>query len=93
MTFDQTIFIVADHGLAIIYFLESQVVSRLLEANKKVVLLTQDALVEQVRERFKQPGFIVEGLRYDQCDRYARSYKARRQWWLNFLRRVEHPIR
>ena len=88
MTFDQTIFIVADHGLAIIYFLESQVVSRLLEANKKVVLLTQDALVEQVRERFKQPGFIVEGLRYDQCDRYARSYKARRQWWLNFLRRV-----
>ncbi len=84
----QTIFIVADHGLAIIYFLQSQIVSRLIEAGKRVVLLTQDVLVDQLQEKFGQPTLIVEGLRYHRCDQYARSYQFRQQWWLNFLRRV-----
>ncbi len=88
MEFKNTIFIVADHGLAIIYFLQSRVVSSLIQNGSRVVLLTQDALVEQVRARFGQPGLIVEGLRYDQCDAYARTYKSRTQWWLQFLRRV-----
>ncbi len=88
MTADQTIFIIADHGLAIIYFLQSNVVTRLIKGGIKVVLLTQDALIDRVCERFGQPGLVVEGLRYDQCDQYAQSYQPRRQWWLNFLRRV-----
>ncbi len=88
MTTDKTIFIIADHGLSIIYFLQSQVVSRLLEAGKMVVLFTQDALIDHVRERFGQPGLIIEGLRYDQCDQYAKEYQSMQQWWLNFLRRV-----
>jgi len=88
MTNKQTVFIIADHGLAIIYFLQSKVVSRLIEAGKRVVLLTQDALIEQVRRRFGQEGLIVEGLRYDLCDQYSQSYYPRWQWWQNFLRRV-----
>ncbi|MDD3948848.1 MAG: hypothetical protein PHT43_05235 [Anaerolineaceae bacterium] len=88
MPFKNTIFVVADHGLAIIYFLQSQVISSLIQNGSRVVLLTQDALVEQVRDRFGQQGLIVEGLRYDRCDEYARTYKSRTQWWLQFLRRV-----
>ncbi len=88
MLFNNTIFVVADHGLAIIYFLQNQVISRLIQNGSRVVLLTQDALVEQVRTHFGQQGLIVEGLRYDQCDEYAQCYKSRMQWWLQFLRRV-----
>lgn len=88
MQFKNTIFVIADHGLAIIYFLQSQLVSRLIENGSRVVLFTQSELVEQVQARFGQPGLIVEQLRYNECDQYARSFHARRQWWTQFLRRV-----
>ena len=38
-----TLFVSADHGLALVYFLQSDVVPTLLEAGHKVVLLTDDA--------------------------------------------------
>ena len=88
MQHNNTIFIVADHGLAIIYFLQSQVITNLIQNGSRVVLLTQDALVEYVQTRFGQQGLVIEGLRYNQCDEYARTYKSRTQWWLQFLRRV-----
>ncbi|MFN3492806.1 MAG: hypothetical protein ACK40V_11370 [Anaerolineales bacterium] len=50
------IFISADHGMAIIYFLQSDVVPALLEAGVEVVLLTDDALASQLASRFPQPG-------------------------------------
>ena len=84
----KTIFIIADHGLAIIYFLQSRVVSRLIEQGVRVVLLTQDELVDQIRVRFSQPGLIVEGSRYDKCEQFSKNYLGSIQWWLNFLRRV-----
>ncbi len=43
------IFISADHGLAVVYFLQSDLLSTLLDAGVEVVLLTDDALVERVR--------------------------------------------
>ena len=57
------IFISADHGLAVIYFLQSDVVPTLLAAGIEVIVLTDDALIEQVHARFGQPGMMVEGLR------------------------------
>lgn len=69
----KTIFIIADHGLAIIYFLQSRVVSRLIEQGVRVVLLTQDELVDQIRVRFSQPGLIVEGSRYDRCEQFSKN--------------------
>ena len=39
----KTIFISADHGLAIVYFLQSEVVPTLIEAGVQVVLLTDEA--------------------------------------------------
>lgn len=84
----KTVFISADHGLAIVYFLQSDVVSTLLEANVRVVLLTDVNLAEKITERFGQDGLIVEGLRIDQAREYEQRYKPSLQWWLAFLRRT-----
>jgi hypothetical protein len=55
------VFISADHGLAIVYFLQSDVVPTLLANGVQVVVLTDDGLKEQISRRFAQPGLIVEG--------------------------------
>jgi CDP-glycerol glycerophosphotransferase (TagB/SpsB family) len=82
------IFICADHGLAIIYFLQSEVVSTLVEAGVEVVVLTDDALMVKVEERFGQAGLTVEGLRLAAARKYEQLYKPSIQWWLHFLRRA-----
>jgi len=84
----KTIFISADHGLAIIYFLQSDVVKTLLAKGIRVVLLTDDGLIEQIQQRFGQPGLIIEGLRYPACQRYATTVQPTLQYWINFIRRV-----
>jgi hypothetical protein len=82
------IFISADHGLAIVYFLQSDVVPTLLEAGAEVVILTDDGLKEQIENRFGRPGVMVEGLRMKQARHYSDTVDPSAQWWLNFLRRV-----
>ncbi len=82
------ILISADHGLAIIYFLQSDLVPTLLKAGHEVVILTDDGLKEQIARRFGQPGLSVEGLRLGQAKQYYQTVDPTRQWWLNFLRRV-----
>ena len=82
------VFISADHGLAIVYFLQSDVVKTMLEAGVEVVLLTDDGLKEQIEARFGQPGLIVEGLRLNEAKKYYQTYRPTAQWWLHFLRRV-----
>jgi len=82
------IFISADHGLAIIYFLQSDVVSTLLDAGIEVVVLTDDALLEKVEGRFGRSGLVVEGLRLGQVRRYEEQVSPSIQWWLHFLRRA-----
>jgi hypothetical protein len=82
------VFISADHGLAIVYFIQSDVVSTLLEAGIEVILLTDDALKSQIQNRFGQPGLTVEGLRLDQTNAYAKRVDPELQWWLQTLRRV-----
>ena len=57
------VFISADHGLAVVYFLQTDVVPTLLEAGIEVVLLTDDGLKDRIIERFGRPGLTVEGLR------------------------------
>jgi hypothetical protein len=82
------VFISADHGLAIVYFLQSDVVPTILDAGAEVVLLTDDGLKEQIVKKFGKPGLIVEGLRFLEARKYANSVSPSTQWWLNFLRRV-----
>jgi hypothetical protein len=81
-------FIVADHGLAVFYFLQSDIVTYLLEAGVNVVVLTEDATTHLVAEKFGRPGLSVEGLRLDQVRKYTRTVSPGVQWWLDFLRRA-----
>ncbi len=80
-------FIIADHGLSLVYFLQTKVYDVLQGHGIEVVLFTDDVLVERVRERFQLPELIVEGMRLDQVRAYAKKSRAV-QWWLGFLRRV-----
>ncbi len=80
------IFISADHGLAIVYFLQSDVLQTLLSAGIEVVLLSDDALIEQINQRFGQPGLIVEGLRLDKARDYFEHTAYHTQYWVHFLR-------
>jgi hypothetical protein len=82
------VFISADHGLAIVYFLQSDVVSTLIDAGLEVVLLTDEGLKEKISERFGRPGLIVEDLNFKQAKAYRNNYRSSAQWWVAFLRRV-----
>jgi hypothetical protein len=52
------------------------------------VVLTDDGLLDQIKERFGAPNLIFEGLRYKTCQKYATSVKPSLQYWSNFVRRV-----
>ncbi len=80
------IFISADHGLALIYFLQSDVITTLLAGGVEVVLLIEDSARPAIVQRFRQPGLLFEGLRLDQCQRYYRTVHPARQRWLYLLR-------
>ncbi|RPJ45661.1 MAG: hypothetical protein EHM21_09225, partial [Chloroflexi bacterium] len=83
---EKCVFISADHGLAVVYFLQSDVVSTLLANGVKVVVLTDDGLKEQITRRFGQPGLFVEGLRFKQARQYFETHAHSVQHWLHFLR-------
>lgn len=81
------VFISADHGLSIVYFLQSDVVPTLIAEGVEVILLTDDALRDKINERFGSDGLTVESLHIPEL----RAYQERArdvQWWLAFLRRV-----
>jgi hypothetical protein len=82
------VFISADHGLAVVYFLQSDVVPALLRAGVEVVVLTDETLLEKIRQRFGQPGLIFESLRLKECQEYFQQEAHANQWWLDFLRRA-----
>ena len=86
MSENKTIFISADHGLSVVYFLQTGVLPTLLEAGVRVVLLTDDGLKEQIQARFAQPGLVVEGLRFQECRRYFEGISHSLQYWIHFLR-------
>jgi len=82
------IFISADHGMAIIYFLQSDVVSTLLSAGVEVIVLTDDETKEKISQRFTRHGLTFEGLRLKQTNEYAKKISPRLQSLLIYLRRV-----
>lgn len=87
------IFVSADHGLAIVYFLQTELISVLLDAGVEVVVLTDDGLVEELNLRFGKPGLVIEGLRLKQVRAYLQNYHNTEQWWLDFYRRAGASLR
>jgi len=82
------VFISADHGLAIVYFLQSDIVPTLIESDVEVFLLTDDAIRDQIEQRFGRPGLVIEGLHLNQAHTYFQEVDNSAQWWLDFLRRA-----
>jgi hypothetical protein len=82
------VFICADHGLAVFYFLKSDIVRTLLQAGVEVIVLTEDNTRQAVEEQFGQPGLTIEGLRLDKIQAYLRTVSPQTQYWLDFLRRA-----
>ncbi len=82
------IFISADHGMAVIYFLQSDLVPALLAAGVEVVVLTDDFLAEKLSQRNTQPGLTFESLRIKEANHYNNIVQPRWQWLLAYLRRI-----
>lgn len=82
----KTIMISADHGLAIVYFLQTDVVKTLLEKGFRVVILTDDGVTEKMRERFQSSNLFFEGLRLKDAKIYFETVDHNQQYWIHFLR-------
>jgi hypothetical protein len=82
------IFIIADHGLALIYFLQSDVILTLLKAGLEIVFFTDDGALPAIEARFKQPGLLFEGLRLTECESYFQTVNPFIQRSLQMLRWV-----
>jgi hypothetical protein len=82
------VFICADHGLAVFYFLQSNIVQTLLDGGVEVVVLTEDHTTEQIRTWFGSPGLTVEGMRLDKIQAYQKKTSQTTQFWVDFLRRA-----
>jgi hypothetical protein len=80
------IFVIADHGLALIYFLQSDVVPTLLKTGVEIIFFTDDESLPAIEERFRAPGLIFEGMRLDKCQEYYRTVSPVLQRWLDLLR-------
>jgi hypothetical protein len=74
--------------LAIVYFLQSEVVQTLLDAGHHVVILSDDGLKDSLQARFGRADLEIEGLRLKEANAYYANQAPETQWWLNFFRRV-----
>ncbi|MCJ7717701.1 MAG: hypothetical protein MUO54_14440 [Anaerolineales bacterium] len=85
---NKRIFIVANHGLSIVYFLQSELVSILVESGAEVVILTDGQVKSKIQKMFNQPNVTVESLRLEKVKDYWRNISPTFQYWLDFLRRA-----
>ena len=69
----QRIFVAADHGLALTYFLQSDVISIILNAGVDAIMLVEDEALPATEARFRHAGLIFEGMRLSKCQEYFRS--------------------
>lgn len=88
MSHPERIFVIADHGLALIYFLQSDVLPVLLEAGVEIVLFTDDEALPAIEKRFSRPGLFFEGIRQKECESYFQTVKPFTQRALQMLRWV-----
>jgi hypothetical protein len=82
------IFIIADHGLALIYFLQSDVISTLLKDGVEIVFFTDDESRLAMESRFHRAGLIFEGIRTKECEQYFQTVEPFLQRCLQMLRWV-----
>src|SRR5215216_2310804 len=74
--------------MAIIYFLQSDVIRTLLESGVELLVLTDDETKDRIAQRFSRPGLTIQGLRLQEANKYASTFRPRLQWLIAYLRRV-----
>jgi hypothetical protein len=83
----KTIVIVIDNGLALAYFLYTDLAKKLLDKNVRLVFLVQDELLPKLRQDYEgTPNLVFESLREDQLARYQKTYRPRLQELLEYIR-------
>jgi hypothetical protein len=82
------IFLVANHGLAVVYFLQSDLVSVLIESGMEVIVLTDDNVKAKLMEMVDHPAVTVESMKLGEVDKYWSTKYPSIQYWLDFLRRA-----
>ena len=83
-----SIFIIADHGLALIYFLQSELVPTMLKAGVEIIFFSDDESLPAIEARFRQPGLLFEGFRTKECEHYFQTVDPFIQRCLQMLRWV-----
>jgi hypothetical protein len=84
----KTIFIVMDHGLALAYFLQTELTNKLLEKDVRIVFLVQDAVLPMIKNNIAHPNVVVESMRDKQAARYMGRYHAGAQELFDYVRRT-----
>ena len=83
----KTIFIVLDHGLALAYFLQTDLTRMLLERKDlRIVFLVQDAFLPMVKNEFSHLDVIFEPMREAQVLQYTQHHMAGTQELVDYLR-------
>lgn len=85
---NKRIFIEANHGLAVVYFIQSDVLSILTESGIDVVILADEKVKLKIQKLIAHPSVTVESLRLDEVDKYWKMKFPSIQYWIDFLRRA-----
>ena len=84
----KTIFIVLDHGLAMAYFFETELVRLLLNQNIRLVIILPEQMLSCVKKEYMHPGVIFESLRDTKIQDYVTNHMPRVQSTINYIRRA-----
>ncbi len=82
------VFLVANHGLSIVYFLQSELVSILVDSGVEVVIFTDGQVKSKIQKMINLPNVTIESLRLDKVKEYWKKVYPSVQYWLDFLRRA-----
>lgn len=83
----KTMMISVDHGLALAYFLQTELSEVLLDKGARLVFLVQDELLPLLRERYRETQRVVfESLREREAARYQNTHHSRWQSVIEYLR-------
>lgn len=83
----KTVLVLIDHGLALAYFLYTDLAKSLCERNVRLVFLVQDDLLSKLRTDFASlPHAVFESLREDRLIQYQRTVRPRLQELFEYIR-------
>lgn len=83
----KTILLFIDHGLALAYFLYTDLAKALVKKDIRLVFLVQDELLPKLKKDYdNEPNIIFESMREDKAEEYKRKYHGSSQEFFEFVR-------